>query len=317
MHEAERQTRTMLMQKFEAGGFHPRTDLGQNFLIDLNLLGFIVHEAQLGPDDVVLEIGAGTGGMTAFLAEQAAAVVSVEIDHRIFGLAQDAVAGFSNVTLFNCDALANKNRFEPRVLEALQRELSKYPERRLKLVANLPYCIATPVISNLVASDLPWDLMIVTIQWELANRMRAQPKTSEYSALSVWLQAQSQVKQLKKLGPTVFWPRPGVDSSVVKITSDPARAAEIHDRDFFHDFVRRLFTQRRKHLRSVLVGMYRKQLEKSDVDVVLQPFSLKEGARAEELDVATLVKLSNAFRQAIPKEDSPMADDDTIPCSGD
>ena len=304
MKEAERQTRSLLMQRFEAGGFHPRTDLGQNFLIDLNILGYIVDQAELGRDDVVLEVGAGTGGMTAFLAQQAGAVISVEIDHRIFSLTQEAVAGFDNVTLFNCDALANKNNFNPEILAAIQKELAVDPHRRLKLVANLPYSVATPIVSNLVASELPWTRMVITIQYELGDRMRAKPGTGDYSALSVWLQSQCAVKIMKKLGPTVFWPRPGVDSAVVRLTVEPERRAEIVDRDFFHEFIRRLFTQRRKHLRSVLVGMYRKELDRALIDSALEPFQFKEGVRAEELDVATLVKVANALRQIVPADAS-------------
>lgn len=292
------------MQRFEAGGFHPRTDLGQNFLIDLNILGYIVDQAELGRDDVVLEVGAGTGGMTAFLAQQAGAVISVEIDHRIFSLTQEAVAGFDNVTLFNCDALANKNNFNPEILAAIQKELAVDPHRRLKLVANLPYSVATPIVSNLVASELPWTRMVITIQYELGDRMRAKPGTGDYSALSVWLQSQCAVKIMKKLGPTVFWPRPGVDSAVVRLTVEPERRAEIVDRDFFHEFIRRLFTQRRKHLRSVLVGMYRKELDRALIDSALEPFQFKEGVRAEELDVATLVKVANALRQIVPADAS-------------
>lgn len=299
MREAERQTRSHLMSRFEAEGLHPRSDLGQNFLIDLNLLFYIVQEADLGPDDVVLEIGSGTGGMTAFLAQQAGGVVSVEIDPRIFPMAQEAVAGCKNVTLLNCDALRNKNHLATVVLDALQKELAKSPDRRIKLIANLPYCIATPVMSNLMASELPWALMVVTIQWELALRMKAQPGTSDYSALSVWLQAQSEVQILKKLGPKVFWPRPGVDSAIVQIIPDPERRAALRNRAFFQDFIRRLFHQRRKQLRSVLAGMYRKELSKPEIDAVLGEFPVPEGVRAEVLDVPTLVALGNRMYEKL------------------
>lgn len=299
MKEAVRQTRSHLMDVFQQHGFHPRTDLGQNFLIDLNLIDYIVHSARLTTDDVVLEVGAGTGGMTTYLAGLAGAVISVEIDSRMYGLAREAVGPNPDVTLLNCDALKNKNRFAPEVLAAIDTQLAAAPRRQLKLVANLPYSVATPVISNLVATDLPWTAMIVTIQWELAERMRSGPGTSNYGALSAWLQSQCDVKVLKKLGPTVFWPRPQVDSAVVRLLPVPERRELIQDRRFFQDFVRRLFSQRRKSLRSVTTGMYRKQLDKPDIDAILRTFEFKDGLRAESLDPPTLVRLSNAFRARV------------------
>jgi len=297
MNELKRQTRSALMQLFARGGLHPRSDLGQNFLIDLNLIDYIVEQAELDERDVVLEVGAGTGGLTTALAGRAAAVVSAEIDPRVHAFASRVVASLENVTLLNCDALKTKNRLAPEVLDAVEARLAAGPGRRLKLVANLPYCIATPVISNLVASDLPWALMLVTIQWELAERIRANPLSEHYGALSVWLQSQCQVKVLRKLRPMVFWPRPQVDSAIVRIVPDLARCQEIGDRTFFHDFVRRAFQQRRKFLRGVVAGMYR-QLTKADVDELLRPFGLKDGVRAEELDVCTIVRLAGAVQQA-------------------
>lgn len=299
MKDTDRQTRSHLMQKFQERGFHPRHDLGQNFLIDLNLLDYVVLQAEIEPNDVVLEIGAGTGSMTTSLAREAGAVVSVEIDARMHALASEATAGYSNVTLLHCDVLKNKNRFEPLVLETIESRLQTFPESRLKLVANLPYSVATPVVSNLVETELPWSRMVITIQWELAERMRALPGTSDYGALSVWLQAQSHVKIMKKLGPTVFWPRPQVDSAIVRLVAAPELREQIGDRAFFHDFVRRLFHHRRKNVRSVLSGMYRKQLSKPEVDALLQQQEIPEGTRAEKLEVAKLVQLSRVFEAAV------------------
>lgn len=299
MREAVRQTRSYLMDLFGRHGFNPRTDLGQNFLIDLNIIEFIVDQAELGPDDVVLEVGAGTGGMTTFLSQQAAAVVSVEVDTNMYALASETTAGFENVTLLNLDALKNKNRFAPEVLARLDERLNEQTGRRLKLVANLPYNIATPVVSNLVATGLPWERMVITIQWELAERMAAKPRSEQYGALSVWLQSQCRVKILKKLPPTVFWPRPKVTSAVVRVLPDPRRREAIVDRPFFQDFLRRLFQQRRKLLRSGLVGMYRKQLGKQEIDEVLADAGLSADVRAEQLDVRALVDLSNRFFRRI------------------
>ena len=299
MQEAQRQTRSHLMQLFERHGFHPRTDLGQNFLIDLNVVEFVVRRAELTPNDVVLEVGAGTGGMTTFLAHEAAHVVSVEVDRNMHALALEVTRPHENVTLIHRDALKNKNQFAPEVIAAIQSQLDVSPDRTLKLVANLPYSIATPVVSNLVATDLPWSRMVVTIQFELGLRMRARPRSSHYGALSVWLQSQCDVEMIRKLGPTVFWPRPKVESAIMKVTPNESARAGIDDRKFFHNFIRRVFNYRRKFLRSVVCGMYRRNLEKCEIDAILESMGLSPSTRAEELDVATLVGLSNRIRHAI------------------
>jgi 16S rRNA (adenine1518-N6/adenine1519-N6)-dimethyltransferase len=299
MRDAERQTRSRLMELFDEHGFHPNTRLGQNFLIDLNIIDFIVDQANLQPHDLVLEIGAGTGGMTAFLAQAAGQVIAVELDEKMHGLASAVTAGYDNVTLLNTDALKNKNHFAPEVLNQIEQKLAMEEIRGLKLISNLPYSIATPVVSNLVATDLPWERMVITIQLELGQRMVSKPSRSHYGSLSVWLQSQCRVKLLKRLPPTVFWPRPKVNSAVVQLMPDDYGRAAISDRSFFQDFVRRLFHQRRKFLRSVLVGMYRKQLEKTEVDQILTEMNFSEQARAEEEPPARLVELANRLHARI------------------
>lgn len=284
------------MSLFGEAGLHPRHDLGQNFLIDLNLLGFLVSRAELDRRDVVLEIGTGTGGLTAFLAEQAGHVVSVEVDSQVHRLAADTLAPFDNVTLLLCDALASKHCFAPAVLEELDRHLQKRSESRLKLVANLPYSIATPVMSNLVASELPWNAMTVTIQWELAERMRARPAGDDYGALSVWLQSQCRIDVLKRLGPQVFWPRPQVDSAIVSVVPDAAAREQLGDRAFFHELLRGAFQQRRKRLRGVLREMYRSQLTAADVDDILRRCEIAEGLRAEQLEIAAFIRLNRQLQ---------------------
>jgi 16S rRNA (adenine1518-N6/adenine1519-N6)-dimethyltransferase len=302
MHEPLRQTRSHLMDLFAKQGLHPRGDLGQNFLIDLNLLEAIVAEAELGPDDVVLEVGSGTGGLTAFLAAEAGAVVSVEYDPNMYRLAHEAVAHLPDVTLLNCDALKNKNQLNPVVTEAVAAALAADPARRLKLVANLPYHVGTPVIANLLAADFPWERMVVTIQLELAQRLNARPHTSDYSALSVFVQSQCRVKIVHKLGPSVFWPRPQVDSAIVRIDADSAARSRIHDRVALQTFLRDVFTQRRKVLRGVLVHQFKGRHDKAAIDALLTDLQLPPDARAEELDVAQLVELSNRLQQPAPRE---------------
>lgn len=299
MREAVRQTRSHLMDLFNEHGFNPRGDLGQNFLIDINIIEFIVEEAELTADDVVLEVGAGTGGMTTFMGVAAGHVVSVEYDNNMYGLAKAQTANFDNITLMNMDALKNKNQLAPEVIAEVQKQLDAKPGRKLKLVANLPYNIATPIISNLVATELPWARMVATIQLELAERMVSGPGTSKYGALAAWLQAQGKVKLIKRMPPTIFWPRPKVDSAVVKITPQPEKREKIVDRAFYHDFVRRAFQHRRKHLRSVVCGMYRKQTPKATIDACFVAEGLIPETRADELEVAQLVSLSNSLKNAI------------------
>jgi 16S rRNA (adenine1518-N6/adenine1519-N6)-dimethyltransferase len=304
MKQVVRQTRSYLIDLFKKQGINPRTDLGQNFLIDLNILELVVENAKLTPHDVVLEIGSGTGGMTTFLAQMAAHVITVEVDPNMFRMATEQTSAFENITLINSDALKNKNHFAAAVTDEIDRQLAVDPRRKLKLVANLPYSIGTPVISNLIASDYKWARMVVTIQLELAQKMKAPPGLSTYGSLTVWLQTQTNVRLLKKLPPSVFWPRPGVNSAVVLITPKPQSQNKIDHKLFFQDFIRQLFTQRRKLLRSALVSMYRKDLGKGAVDQLLKQLKIDPNARAETMTPNALAELANAFFAVIDPEQS-------------
>jgi 16S rRNA (adenine1518-N6/adenine1519-N6)-dimethyltransferase len=298
MKQAVRQTRTHIGELLARHGVNPRHDLGQNFLIDLNLLEFLVAQAELGSDDLVLEVGTGTGGLTAFLAERAGSVIAVEVDPRMRQLTAEAVDGFTNVTILGCDVLKNKNHFARPVLDALDAATAER-SKGLKLVANLPYCVATPVISNLIASEYTWERMVVTIQLELAERMTAQAGDSSYSALTVWLLSQCRIELLKRLPAEVFWPRPKVASAMIRITPDAERREKICDRAFLHEFLRGVFQQRRKLLRNVLVFQFKSQLGRPEIDAVLASQQLGERTRAEELAPPILVDLSNAIFERI------------------
>lgn len=299
MTEALRQTKRHLQHMLSRYGINPRTDLGQNYLIDLNIIDFLLDNAKLTDNDLILEVGTGTGGMTAFLASQAAHVISVELDGNMYRMAKDQIGHYENLTLLHTDALKNKNTLSPIVLDEIDKQLAINPKRQLKLVANLPYNIATPIVSNLIATELCWDRMIITIQLELGLRMQAGPRKSTYGALSVWLQSQAHVKLLKRLPPSVFWPRPKVNSAIMQLVPNLEAKKLIKNRPFLQDFVRRLFHQRRKLMRSVIVGMYRKQIAKSEIDQILEQLELGGNTRAEELAPEILVNLANTIYEKL------------------
>ncbi|MBQ3387987.1 MAG: ribosomal RNA small subunit methyltransferase A [Thermoguttaceae bacterium] len=299
---SENQTRSYLMRRFETLGIHPRGKLGQNFLIDLNLLRLLYESAQIDQNDVVLEVGTGTGSLTSAMADRAAAVITVEVDPIMHEMARQELFGKKNIRFFLTDILENKNRLSQEVLEAIRQEVAAGPGRRFKLCANLPYAAATPLISNLLLSDVPPCSMTVTIQKELADRIAARPKTSHYGALGVWIQALCDTRIVRVMPPSVFWPRPKVDSAIVQITANPKKRARIADLRFFHQFVRAIFFHRRKFLRSVLCSAFKGKLEKQAVDGVMEKLGLGETARADALPVETIIRLSDQFRELLPEE---------------
>jgi 16S rRNA (adenine1518-N6/adenine1519-N6)-dimethyltransferase len=281
-------------------GIRPATRHGQNFLIDLNLVQSIVDAAELTGDDVVLEVGTGTGSLTAMMAARAAAVVTVEIDAHLFELASEQLVDLPNVTMLRLDALRNKNNLDDRVMDAIGERLAEAPGRRLKLVANLPYNIATPVLSNLLLAPHVPHSMTVTIQKELADRITARPSTKDYSALSVWIQSQCTAEVVRVLPPSVFWPVPKVTSAVLRLTVDPDRRAAISDLGYFHQITKALFLHRRKFLRANLLAAMKRHLDKEQVDAILDEMGFAHDTRTEQLDVPTLIKLADRVRAAAP-----------------
>ena len=288
------------MARFREMGIKPATRHGQNFLIDLNLQQIIVDSANLTDADVVLEVGTGTGALTASMAKRAAAVVTVEIDGHLFELASEELLDYDNVTMLRQDALKNKNQFDARVMEAVGERLAEAPGRRFKLAANLPYNIATPVLSNLLLCEHVPHTMVATIQKELADRIVAQPWSKDYGALSVWMQCQAKTEIMRIMPPSVFWPTPKVDSAIVRITIDAERRDSIPDLRFFHQFVRAIFLHRRKFLRANVVSALKQHLSKEQVDEILAQMELKPDARTEQLDVPTLLRLTELVRAEAP-----------------
>ncbi len=296
---SERQTISFLKRRMHEVGIQPDKRHGQNFLIDLNLIELIATSAHLDENDVVLEVGTGMGSLTGLMAPHAGQIVTVEIDADLAKLAQSELKNFDNITFLQQDALRNKNNIHPTVHDTLAEKVNEAEGRKLKLVANLPYSIATPLISNLLHWDMTPSMMVVTIQKELADRIMAVPSTKDYSALSIWIQSVADTELVRDLPPTVFWPPPKVNSAIIRITPNPEKRKRIPDLAFYHKFVRSLFFHRRKFLRSVLNSAFKVELEKADVDAVLAASDFTPDMRAEQLPYERIQELGELFRQKL------------------
>ena len=297
-----RQTVSFIRNRFDEAGLRPVTRFGQNFLVDLNLLELLARSGEVGGDDVILEVGTGLGSLTALVAPAAAEVVTVEIDPHVFMLAQEELAIHENVTMLQQDVLRNKNSFAQNVLDTLKEKLAVSANRRLKLLANLPYNVATPIISNLLRTDLDPNLIVVTIQKELGDRIVANPGTKDYGALSIWIQAQADAEIVRVMSPKVFWPRPKVHSAIVAIRPNEEKRSRIPNLEYFHWFTRAMFFHRRKFMRSVILSAFKKRLDKPTVDEVMSEMSLGADARSEQLGVEEMIQLGELLRARLPGE---------------
>ncbi len=291
-----RQTASFLQQRFNEVGIYPKGRHGQNFLVDLNLVDVLVRAAQLEKQDVVLEVGTGTGALTGQMAAQAGHVVTIEIDRQLHQLASEELIDVPNVTMVLQDVLRNKNNIHDTIISTVEEQLQKIEGSRFKLAANLPYNIATPLISNLLLTRITPYSMTVTIQKELADRIVAVPRTKDYSALSIWIQSLCSAEIVRIMPPTVFWPRPKVDSAIIHIVPDEKKRAAIPDIAAYQKFVRSLFFHRRKFLRSVLISSFKEELGKPDIDRIMAMVKMGAETRAEELPVERILELYNASR---------------------
>jgi 16S rRNA (adenine1518-N6/adenine1519-N6)-dimethyltransferase len=295
MDRSPRQTLTYLRDLLEARGLRPKNKLGQSFLIDLNLMDLLVRLAELTTGDLVLEVGSGSGSLTARLAEQAGQVLAIELDAGFYELTRETTGALANVTVLNADILQDKNHLNPVVLDTLEGLRRREDTRRLKLVANLPYVVATPVISNFLLTGLPFERMVVTLQWELAERVAASPSTKDYSALSVLVQSLADVEIIRRLPPQAFWPRPKVDSAIVFIRPNAGKRARIADVPRFQAFVRDLYLHRRKNLRGALLPSHGKRFTKEQLDQRLRAHGFDPSGRAEALTVEDHIRLWDAL----------------------
>lgn len=245
------QTLTEIRSLLTEAGLAPQHRFGQNFLIDHNLLGKLVDAASVTEADVVLEVGPGTGTLTEVLLERGARVIASEIDRGLAKLLRNRLGDQPRFTLVEGDALAAKSAVNPELLDALQRA-APHPGGARKLVANLPYQIATPLMLELLVGQPPLAGQYVTIQREVADRLEADAGTEAYGPLAIVVQTVARVRQIAQLPPNAFWPAPKVTSAMVAVEPRDTADRPVQEIGSFSALVRRCFQQRRKMLRRIV-----------------------------------------------------------------
>lgn len=273
-----------VIQKYE---FMFQKKFGQNFLIDERVLEKIIRAAGVTKDDFVLEIGPGIGTMTQYLAEAAREVVAVEIDRNLIPILADTLSAYDNVTVLNEDILKVDVR-------ALAEE--KNGGRPIKVVANLPYYITTPIIMGLFESGVPVESITIMVQKEVADRMQVGPGTKDYGALSLAVQYYAEPYIVANVPPNCFMPRPNVGSAVIRLTRHEQPPVQVKDPAFMFKLVRASFNQRRKTLQNGLNNSPELSLTKARVVAALQEMGLPETVRGEALTLEQFARLSDLLQ---------------------
>jgi 16S rRNA (adenine1518-N6/adenine1519-N6)-dimethyltransferase len=243
------QTKTQIKALLEGGGRHPRKRYGQHFLIDRNLMEKLVDAAEITGNDCVLEVGTGTGSLTGMLAERAGQVISMEIDEHTWSIAREQVGALANVSLILGDALQTKSELSESLRQAIMHRRDQ--DSALKLVANLPYDIATALIINLLLSDMPLERMCFTVQAEVADRFMAKVGSPDYGPISILTAVLTKGRRICRVPPTAFWPEPKVDSAMLRLDKSPGKDWSSSEWREFARLVRHFFQKRRKTLGSI------------------------------------------------------------------
>ena len=273
----------------ERHGFTFKKSFGQNFLTDTNILQKIVDTAEIDDQVNVIEIGPGIGALTEFLVERAAQVMAFEIDHRLVPILADTLRDFDNVTVVNEDIL--------KVDLAQHIQNFKNPDLPIKVVANLPYYITTPILMHLIESGIPFSEFVVMMQKEVADRISAQPNTKAYGSLSIAVQYYMTAKVAFIVPRTVFVPAPNVDSAILKMVRRPEPVVAVEDESFFFKISKASFTHRRKTLWNNLTGYFGKTEEVKDkLTKALDQAGLSPSVRGEALSLAEFASLADALK---------------------
>ncbi len=270
-----------VLQKYN---FNFQKKFGQNFLIDTNVLDKIISSAEITKDDCVLEIGPGIGTMTQYLAERAGEVVAVEIDKALIPILEDTLSEYDNVTVINDDILkVDINK----IVE------EKNAGRPIKVVANLPYYITTPIIMGLFESHVPLKSITIMVQKEVADRMQVGPGTKDYGALSLAVQYYAKPEIVANVPPNCFIPRPNVGSAVIRLTRYEVPPVQVKDESRMFALIRASFNQRRKTLVNGLGNAAGLNVSKEQVTQALEQMGLSATVRGETFTLKQFAQLSD------------------------
>ena len=272
-----------ILQKYK---FVFQKKFGQNFLIDPRVLEKIVDASGVTAEDCVLEIGPGIGTMTQYLAERAGHVVAVEIDANLIPILQETLAEYSNVTVLHQDILKTDIR-------AIARDWGD--GRPLKVTANLPYYITTPIIMNLLEQDIPVDTITVMVQKEVADRMQVGPGTKDYGALSLAVQYYARAELVANVPPNCFMPRPGVGSAVIRLTKYQTPPVQPKDPDLMFRLIRASFNQRRKTLQNGLNNSPDVPCSREAIAAAIEKLGLPAAVRGETLSLKQFADLADCL----------------------
>ncbi|TCD45804.1 16S rRNA (adenine(1518)-N(6)/adenine(1519)-N(6))-dimethyltransferase RsmA [Streptococcus sp. X16XC17] len=274
----------------EHHGFTFKKSFGQNFLTDTNILQKIVDTAEIDKNVNVIEIGPGIGALTEFLAENAAEVMAFEIDDRLIPILADTLRDFDNVQVVNQDIL--KADLQTQIQEF------KNPDLPIKVVANLPYYITTPILMHLIESKIPFTEFVVMMQKEVADRISAEPNTKAYGSLSIAVQYYMTAKVAFIVPRTVFVPAPNVDSAILKMVRRDQPLVSVQDEDFLFDVAKSSFVHRRKTLWNNLTNRFGKAEDvKEKLQAALEMAELLPSVRGEALTIERFGRLSDALKE--------------------
>ena len=279
-----------VLQKYN---FNFQKKFGQNFLIDEHVLDKIIRAAEITKDDYVLEIGPGIGTMTQYLACAAREVTAVEIDRALIPILEDTLKEYDNVSIINEDILKVD-------IAALAKE--KNGGRPIKVVANLPYYITTPIIMGLFESHVPLESITVMVQKEVADRMQVGPGTKDYGALSLAVQYYAKPYIVANVPPNCFMPRPAVGSAVIRLTRHQKPPVEVMDEKLMFRLIRASFNQRRKTLANGLKNSGELNLSKEVITAAIEKLGKGSSVRGEALDLEEFARLTNIIKEEMEHE---------------